>query len=70
MRQSSLTLNFYVCSLHEFLLHLQFLLLMYLVTYLGALCNGLTLLIIGMAKSLSLSLFIDIEKYFKTARII
>ncbi|KAL6471328.1 hypothetical protein MHYP_G00199780 [Metynnis hypsauchen] len=36
---------------------LKFLLLMYLVTYLGALCNGLTLLIIGVIAVFSVPLF-------------
>ncbi|XP_036453105.1 reticulon-2a [Colossoma macropomum] len=36
---------------------LKFLLLMYLVTYLGALCNGLTLLIIGVIVVFSVPLF-------------
>ncbi|XP_027001477.1 reticulon-2a isoform X2 [Tachysurus vachellii] len=36
---------------------LKFLLLMYLVTYLGALCNGLTLLIIGVIAIFSVPLF-------------
>ncbi|KAF5900586.1 reticulon-2-like isoform X1, partial [Clarias magur] len=36
---------------------LKFLLLVYLVTYLGALCNGLTLLIIGVIAVFSLPLF-------------
>ncbi|XP_066534259.1 reticulon-2a isoform X2 [Hoplias malabaricus] len=44
----------FVGSLFE---SLKFLLLMYLVTYLGALCNGLTLLIIGVIAVFSVPLF-------------
>ncbi|XP_067364567.1 reticulon-2a isoform X5 [Channa argus] len=45
---------FFVGNLFE---SLKFLLLMYLVTYLGDLCNGLTLLIIGVIALFSLPLF-------------
>uniref|UniRef100_H3C160 Reticulon n=1 Tax=Tetraodon nigroviridis TaxID=99883 RepID=H3C160_TETNG len=45
---------FFVKSLFE---SLKFLVLMYLVTYLGRLCNGLTVLIIGVIAVFSLPLF-------------
>ncbi|XP_053502939.1 reticulon-2a isoform X2 [Ictalurus furcatus] len=44
----------FVASLFD---SLKFLLLMYLVTYLGALCNGLTLLVIGVIAVFSVPLF-------------
>ncbi|KAM9853712.1 reticulon-2a [Aulostomus maculatus] len=50
----SLKRLFFVGSLFE---SLKFLFLMYLVTYLGELCNGLTLLIVGVIALFSLPLF-------------